>query len=251
MLEELWMRPDHATIKESVEAKGLHITEYGDLTSSGCDGSIGPWDCSGLAIVSRFPIQEKNFTKFTRQGSLGSVISDGEYFAGKGVGRVAISPRPGLNIDVLVTHTISEASNSGIREHQADELVDVVKKSPGHFVILGGDFNVAPTSEGDRTYHTVKEVMTDAFQEIKAALAAWLDPKFATFGNARNTYTGGVSEPIIYDYIFHKKNTDDAAMIWTNWFHLPFLNTIRGSDQSTISLSDHEAVTSHIFIWKE
>merc|ERR1712004_145065 len=99
-------------------------------------------------------------------------------------------------------------------------------------VILGGDFNASPTSEGDRTYHTVKEVMTDAFQEIKAALSAWLDPRFATFGNSRNTYTGGKSDPVIYDYIFHKKNTDQAAMIWTNWFYLPSLNTIRGSDQS-------------------
>jgi len=250
MLEELWMRPDHETIKQAVEGKGLYITKYDDLTT-GCDGRVGPWGCSGLAVVSKFPIVEANFTKFTQQGSFGSMFSDGEYFAGKGVGRVMVSPRENLHVDVLVTHTISEEANSQTRENQADELVEVIKKSPAHFVILGGDFNAAPTSEGDRTYHTVKEVMTDAFQEIKAALSAWLDPRFATFGNSRNTYTGGKSDPVIYDYIFHKKNTEQAAMIWTNWFYLPFLNKIKESDQSTISLSDHEAVTSHIFMWKE
>jgi len=250
MLEELWMRPDHATIKTAVEDQGFHMTGYEDLTT-GCDGSVGPWGCSGLALVSRFPIMEKNFTKYSQQGSFGAMFSDGEYFAGKGVGRILVSPRPGIQVDVLVTHTISEDANRQTRENQADELVDVINKSNSHFVILGGDFNASPTSEGDRTYHTVKEIMTDAFQEIKAALAAWLDPKYATFGNMRNTYTGGKNEPVIYDYIFHKKNTDEAAMIWTNWFHLPFLNTIRSEDQTTISLSDHEAVTSHIYLWKE
>ena len=250
MLEELWMRPDHEAIKQSVEGRGFHMTAYDSLTT-GCDGSVGPWGCSGLAVVSRFPILESNFTKFTKQGSPWSMFSDGEYFAGKGVGRALVAPRPGLTVDLLVTHTISEDANSMTRESQADELVEVINNSPAHFVILGGDFNAAPTSEGDRTYHTVKEVMTDAFQEIKEALAAWLDPQFATFGNLRNTYTGGVSDPVIYDYIFHKKKTEQAGVIWTNWFYLPFLNTIRAIDQSTISLSDHEAVTSHIYIWKE
>ena len=36
------------------------------------------------------------------------MFSDGEYFSGKGVGRVSVSPKSGINIDVFVTHTISE-----------------------------------------------------------------------------------------------------------------------------------------------
>lgn len=52
LLSELWMRPDHATIKTGVEESGLHMTGYDDLTS-GCDGTVMPWGCSGLAIVSR------------------------------------------------------------------------------------------------------------------------------------------------------------------------------------------------------
>ncbi len=250
MLSELWMRPDHATIKKVVEENGLHMTAYDDLTT-GCDGNVGPWGCSGLAVVSRYPIVQKNFTKYSKQGRFEKMFSDGEYFAGKGVGRVRVSPRPGFVVDVLVTHTISEESNSQTRENQADELVSVINQSGSHFVILGGDFNALPNSYGDRTYQTVKEHMTDSFQEIKGALKAWLDPQFATFGNLRNTYTGGKYDPVIYDYIFHKKNTDQAAVIWTNWFHLPFLNTIRNEDQSTISLSDHEALACHIYMWKE
>ena len=45
--------------------------------------------------------------------------------------------------------------------------------------------------------------------------------------------------------------TPKSAMIWTNWFHLPFLHTKRATDNFTISLSDHEAVTSHLYLWKQ
>ena len=60
----------------------------------------------------------------------------------------------------------------------------------------------------DKTYNKVKEVMTDAFQEIMANINAWLNDEFSTYANPRNTYTGGKEDlkPVIYDYIFHKKN---------------------------------------------
>ena len=64
--------------------------------------------------------------------------------------------------------------------------------------------------ELDKTYHKVKKVMTDTFQEIMDNIKAWLNAEFATFANPRNTYTGssagGDLKPVIYDYIFHKKN---------------------------------------------
>ena len=53
LLEELWMRPDHETIKASL-GPGLHMTEYDDLNK--CQGTIWPWGCSGLAIISRYNI---------------------------------------------------------------------------------------------------------------------------------------------------------------------------------------------------
>ena len=40
-------------------------------------------------------------------------------------------------------------------------------------------------------------------------------------------------------------------MIWTKWFYLPFLKTVSSYENNTISLSDHEAVTSHLYIWKQ
>jgi len=254
LLEELWTRADHTTIKTAV-SDGYIMTEYDDFND--VDGSAVLWPapagCSGLAIVSRFPILEKNFTKFTSQGSLSHLFSDGEYLAAKGVGSVKISPREGVVVDVFVTHTISEDSNYAIREQQADQLVDLIDKSGADFVILGGDFNASPMMEMDKTYDKIKKVMTDAFQEIMDNVKAWINEEFATYANPRNTYTGGKDDlkPVIYDYIFHKKKTPDVGMIWTNWFYLPFLKTINSFNNNTISLSDHEAVTSHLYLWKQ
>ena len=274
MLEELWVRADHTTIKHAVSGQ-YYMTEYDDFND--VDGSSilvpAPGGCSGLAILSRWPFKEKNFTKFTQQGNFGNQLKDGEYWAGKGIGKVTVVPRDGMEIDVFVTHTISEEDNYQIREHQADELIDQIEKSKADFVILGGDFNASPLMDNvDKTYHKVKKHMTDAFQEIMANINAWLNEEFATYANPRNTYTGGKDnlKPVIYDYIFHKKNvsskylsisfqtlmiicfqTPDIGMIWAKWFYLPFLKAVNSYDNNTISLSDHEPVTSHLYLWKQ
>merc|ERR1712088_434476 len=157
LLEELWMRPDHETIKSSLGPE-LYMTEYDDLNKC--------------------------------QGTFSHMFSDGEYFSGKGVGRVAISPKEGIEVDVFVTHTISEDGNYEIREKQVDELIGLVEVSKADFIILGGDFNASPMMELDKTYHKVKKVMTDTFQEIMDNIKAWLNAEYATFANPRNTYTG-------------------------------------------------------------
>ena len=101
-------------------------------------------------------------------------------------------------------------SNYEIREKQVDELIGLVEVSKADFIILGGDFNASPMMELDKTYNKVKKVMTDTFQEIMDNIKAWLNEEFATFANPRNTYTGSSAgadlKPVIYDYIFHKKN---------------------------------------------
>ena len=39
-------------------------------------------------------------------------------------------------------------------------------------------------------------------------------------------------------------------MIWAKWFYLPFLSGL-SAENMTISLSDHEPVTSHLYLWKQ
>ena len=104
-----------------------------------------------------------------------------------------------------------------------DELIGLVEVSKADFIILGGDFNASPMMELDKTYNKVKKVMTDTFQEIMDNIKAWLNEEFATFANPRNTYTGSAAKsglkPVIYDYIFHKKNvgTNTDQELWTDY----------------------------------
>ena len=130
--------------------------------------------------------------------------------------------------------------------------------------------------------------MTNSIQEIFYKLNEWLDSKFATYGNVRNTFTGGKYKPVTYDYIFHKTN-NRKHFAWTSFFDLPFFKTflteqdIYESTSTTpspsttttendikaeavteasearqkrsttkgkeISLSDHEGIKSTIYFW--
>ena len=54
------------------------------------------------------------------QGTL-SKFTDGEYFSGKGVGRVRLEPQPGMTVDILVTHTIASEDNHERREQQVGQ----------------------------------------------------------------------------------------------------------------------------------
>ena len=220
------------------------------IYTSNCDGLVTPSGCSGLAIVSRFAFDEVSFVRFKIQGSPWNMFLDGEFFAGKGLGRVTVKILPNMAVDFLVTHLVSE-SNYKIREAQAHELVQVVIESQADFVVLAGDFNTAPMTESDRTYNKVAKVMADAFQEAKGDPSLWHDPHFATYGHTRNSYTNANSHPTIFDYIFLRKSTMDPGEIWVKSFSLPDLHIVKPATQTQISISDHEGVASHIYLWKQ
>lgn len=135
----------------------------------------------------------------------------------------------------------------------------------------------------------LRRYMTNCIEEIFYKVNEWMDAKFATYGNLQNTFSGHVYDPIIYDYIFYKTNSNRATA-YTNWFELPLFktkllidslidsmdnksNNIVSDDSTTststttesstaqsrakrdvqpkekiISFSDHEAVTSNIYV---
>ena len=55
-------------------------------------------DCSGLAIVSRFPFKEVEFNAYTYRGDPAKMFIDGEWFSRKGAGRVQIEPLPNITV---------------------------------------------------------------------------------------------------------------------------------------------------------
>ena len=100
LLSELWMRPDHETIRLRlppgnnhdlydplplggffsqtfhIYLSGYFMTEVGDFALPTCDGRVLPSFCSGLAIVSRYPFIEVRLTWSNATRTLCKQLSD-------------------------------------------------------------------------------------------------------------------------------------------------------------------------------
>lgn len=145
-------------------------------------------------------------------------------FSGKGVGRVRIEPQANTTVDIFVTHTIADsgttmANNTWYRVKQVEELMEsYVKKSTADVIILGGDFNTPPKMDVGQPYEIIQRFMKNSAEEIFAKLKEWLMPKFATYGNQRNSFSY-MYEPITYDYIFHKGWVARLRDFWNSLTH--------------------------------
>jgi len=237
LLSDLWMRPDHNTVR-SLLPEGHDMTSVDDLALSSCDGAIAPEFCSGLAVVSKYPFQEVEFTSFDVSGDL---LWDYEYFLRRGVGRVRIEPEPDVTVDVFVTSLASNDYNYWYRERQAKQLMELVSQSTAQYIIVGGDFNVDPR-DGEETYKTVEKMLTDSIEEFyKGDKTKYLDPSLSTLGNPQNTYTSKGEHPVLYDYIWYKAKQDKSITITD--FQVPILKT---TGDKIVSLSSHEAVVAKL-----
>lgn len=252
LLSELWMRPDHETIRQRLPP-GYFMTEVGDFALPTCDGRVLPSFCSGLAIVSRHPFIEKQFLEYSYHGDI--LKPDGEYWARKGAGRARIAIQESFVVDLFVTHTCAVGngySNAYYRTNQVKELVGWLGQATGDFTVLGGDFNTDPR-DNETSYSDLKSLMVSSIEEFFLDIKSWLAPDRATYGNPRNSYSNMYS-PVLYDYVWHK--AAGPNLIWTNFFDVPWLTCVKNifhpdkNETRTINLSDHEAVTSHLYLFK-
>jgi len=227
LLQELWMRPDHQTIKSHLP-DGYQMSDVGDLAPAVCDGRVAPTFCSGLAVATKLPVKEFKFTSFSVHGSIWS--SDGEFWVRKGIGRVRLEPAANLSVDILVSSLCAEDTNSYYRQIQAQEFGEALRSSDADFVLAGGNFEVDPRTS-ETTYRDVSRHMKDTkFQYFGHG---WLNPNLATYGNAKNSYTSKYS-PLHYDYLLHRSNKGNQIIVRS--VEIPVLKA-----KSGISLSNHEA----------
>lgn len=234
VLSDLWMRPDHDKILQLIP-EGWDMTSVGDLSLPSCDGVIAPEFCSGLAVVSRFPILEVDFTAFAQSGDL---LWDYEYFLRRGLGRVRVEPIKGQKVDVYVTSLASMDYNYWYREHQAAQLVSLLAKSDADYLVLAGDFNVDPR-DGEATYKSFKGELTDSVEEFyKGDKSKWLDPNLSTLGNPANSYTSKGAHPVIYDYVWYRSAKEKTISVAN--YQVPHLTT---GGEKDVSLSSHEGVS--------
>ncbi|KAI0482348.1 Endonuclease/exonuclease/phosphatase [Xylariaceae sp. FL0804] len=145
-LQECWTSKDYRSIRRETR----FTLPFGKFYHSGAFGS-------GLAILSRWPIEESTMVPFPLNGRP-TAFFRGDWFVGKGVACAKIRYGDGERdvVEVLNTHThpaYSKSTNedSGYIVHrlsQAWETAKLVRGAceRGHLVVALGDFNNVPLS---------------------------------------------------------------------------------------------------------
>ncbi|KAM5356034.1 hypothetical protein ACJ41O_002680 [Fusarium nematophilum] len=147
-LQECWTQDDYQAIRHHTRL----ILPYGKFYHSGAFGG-------GLAILSRWPIEESTMFKYPLNGRP-TAFWRGDWYVGKGVAcaKIRFGPRRKDVIEVFNTHTHApyepEPTSTYIchRTAQAWELSKLLRGAAerGHLVIAMGDFNMLPLSLAHR-----------------------------------------------------------------------------------------------------
>ncbi|KAJ9157618.1 Inositol phosphosphingolipids phospholipase C [Pleurostoma richardsiae] len=143
-LQECWTQEDYRAIRREARL----VLPYGKFYFSGAFGG-------GLAILSRWPIEESTMFRYPLNGRP-TAFFRGDWFVGKGVACAAIRYGPGEKhvIEVFNTHTHApyekepHDSYTAHRTAQAWEVARLLRGAAarGHLVIGLGDFNMLPDS---------------------------------------------------------------------------------------------------------
>lgn len=216
-LQEIWSRDDWMLVSGLARDGGLKFSTYYP------SGAIG----SGLGIISRYPILDTDFKRFTVCGKPQNVFH-GDYYGGKGIALARINTDFG-DIDFYTTHFIAKYSlKDEYFAHRIAQAVDLVKfvsstQKNGISVVLG-DINSEPDS---LEYQIIKNLgdFTDCFNYLHPD-----DPGYTT--SDLNSYTPKSRKRRI-DYIFVKSNSSEKLSIMQSEVTMKFM------DNSDNSFSDH------------
>lgn len=143
-LQECWTQEDFLAIRELTK----HILPYGKYYWSGFFGS-------GLAILSRWPIEESSMFAYPLNGRPAAFYR-GDWFVGKGVACARIRLGPGRRdvLEVFCTHLhapYEKEPNDSYLCHRTAQAWEIAKRmrhaaERGHLVLGLGDFNMLPRS---------------------------------------------------------------------------------------------------------
>lgn len=134
-LQEGFIAGDVAVIAEALH--GIGVEHAVDFPS----GVLG----SGMWILSRFPIVESWFVRFSQNGAMFD-FHGGDWWAGKGVGLARLEVAPGELLDVYNTHMICNLGGPELSAHRHVQVREycgfATAATPRNVpALLLGDFN--------------------------------------------------------------------------------------------------------------
>jgi endonuclease/exonuclease/phosphatase family metal-dependent hydrolase len=188
--QEVWTRDAAHRLQAAGTRAGLH-----QAWSSGAD-------TGGLLLLSRYPIDEVSFERFTLQGEAERVVTNLEYLSGKGFATVRVRTPAGPLV-VVTTHLHARYSRSAPHQHvphrvvQAIQMASRVMNRPEPVVALG-DFNF---SEGEPDYQVLTQIL--GMDDVAVALD---NRQNTTLG--RNAYRNPASIGHRKDYIFARNGLE-------------------------------------------
>eukprot|EP00752_Nemacystus_decipiens_P003943 g3611.t1 len=204
-LQEVWHARERDALRSAALAAGLRYSRHFE---HGCGAPVlGPgMGGTGLLVLSRFPIAESFFRRFSANGQPYQ-LQHADYLGGKGVGLVRLHTPAGA-VDLYVSHLhgdYSRARGSGTpdrykahRVAQAFEVAHIIRlTSRSPLVLLLSDLNAGP---GSMAYGLQRSVagLHDAFAEAKPAEAGH------TCEANDNVFSNGRDPPARLDYVLFK-----------------------------------------------
>lgn len=193
---------------------------------------------SGLAILSRFPVEESHTVSFTEASRFLDSGFRADGFAAKGAvhARIRINDELPLHVDCFLTHMESRSAKA--RDVQISEFTDFVTKYASNDpIIVMGDFNIAADApDGSAEQQQLESLRSKLIQKGRRLVDVW------DLAGHRPGYT---NEPVLsggkrrIDYIFVSDPANLSARLSPLEVKtLPFLDDkVEGG-----SLSDHAAV---------
>ena len=149
-LQEGFVSGDISLIREPLRDIGLRFAIYYP------SGVVG----SGLWILSRFPIRETYFKRFSKNGVFHDTRG-GDWWAGKGVAFARLELSEDKYLDLYNTHMICNLGPQELRAHRMDQARELAEfagaTTPDSIpAIVLGDFNCGP---GSAEFNLIEECL--------------------------------------------------------------------------------------------
>lgn len=165
----------------------------------------GGSEAGGLQVLSRHPIDEVTFERFSLRGEAEHVVSNLEYLSGKGFATLRIRTPEGPLV-VVNTHLHARYGSAAAHRHVPHRTVQAIQMAasvtrPEPVVVLG-DFNFR---EGEPDYQMVTDIL--GLEDV----AVVLDNRQNTTLNT-NVYRNSSGIPRRKDYVFSRNGRDRAIV---------------------------------------
>eukprot|EP00903_Cladosiphon_okamuranus_P006562 g6410.t1 len=204
-LQEVWHARERDALRSAALAAGLRYSRHFE---HGCGAPVlgQGMGGTGLLVLSRFPIAESVFWRFSANGQPYQ-LQHADYLGGKGVGLARVHTPAGA-VDLYVSHLHADYSRAkdstepdrykAHRVAQAFELAHIIRlTSRSPLVLLLSDLNAGPESMAYGLQRSVAG-LEDAFAEAKPAEVGH------TCEATDNMFSNGRDSPARLDYVLFK-----------------------------------------------